>query len=239
MIFAGILAGGKGTRMNISKMPKQFLKIGEKPIIIHTLEKFLLCNELDYIYIGVHRDWITYCEDLVKKHIKDSKKIKIVQGGEDRNGTIMNIVKSIEEEFGKSDEHVLITHDAVRPFVTIKIIEENIKAVVKFGACDTVIPATDTIVRSVDNQKITEIPNRKEFYQGQTPQSFNINLLKELYSQLTAEEKEILTDACKICVIKNKPVYLVEGDTLNIKITTMSDYTIANAILNEEEKTID
>lgn len=84
MIFAGILAGGKGSRMNISSMPKQFLMLGSKPIIIHTLEKFLLCSKIDCIYVGVHKDWITYCEDLVKKYI-NTDKVKITAGGEDRN----------------------------------------------------------------------------------------------------------------------------------------------------------
>ena len=95
MIFAGILAGGKGERMKISKIPKQFLMLGDKPILIYTLEKFLLCPEFDYIYIGVHKDWLDYCNELLEKYIEDSSRIKIVAGEEDRNDTIMNLVKMI------------------------------------------------------------------------------------------------------------------------------------------------
>lgn len=237
MIFGGILAGGTGTRMNIANIPKQFLMLGSKPIIIHTIEKFLLVSRLDYIYVGVHKDWCSYCEDLIKKYIRSgNEKIKVIEGGKDRNGTIMNIIEDIEEKFGNSEDNIIVTHDAVRPFVTLKIINENIESAIKYGACDTVIPATDTIVESKDNKIISNIPNRNYLYQGQTPQTFNINLIKGLYNELSEDEKNILTDACKICVIKNKEVQLVEGDTLNIKITTINDYNIARAILSEEER---
>ena len=223
--------------MNITNMPKQFLTLGQKPIIIHTLEKFLLVEKFDAVYIGVHKDWVTYCEELIEKYVKIGKeKIKVIQGGEDRNGTIMNIVNKIEEEYGKSQDHIIVTHDAVRPFVSLKIINENIEYALKYDACDTAIPATDTIVASKDGEIISDIPNRKEYYQGQTPQSFKITLLKKLYGELNNEERKILTDACKICVLKKQPVHLVQGDSLNIKITTISDYTIAQAILNGEGK---
>ena len=173
--------------------------------------------------------------DIVNKYIENKDKVRIVSGGKDRNGTIMNVANAIEEEFGKSDEHIIVTHDAVRPFITLRIIEENIDTAIKYDACDTVIPATDTIVVSQDDDKISDIPNRKNMYQGQTPQSFKISLLKKLYADLTDNEKEILTDACKICVVRNIPVKLVLGETSNMKITTISDYKIAQALLKEEE----
>ncbi len=236
MIFGAILAGGIGKRMNMANgMPKQFLMLGDKPIIIHTIEKFLLCQKIDKVFVGVHEDWITYMNDIVNKYIENKDKVRIVSGGKDRNGTIMNVANAIEEEFGKSDEHIIVTHDAVRPFITLRIIEENIDTAIKYDACDTVIPATDTIVVSQDDDKISDIPNRKNMYQGQTPQSFKISLLKKLYADLTDNEKEILTDACKICVVRNIPVKLVLGETSNMKITTISDYKIAQALLKEEE----
>lgn len=236
MIFGAILAGGIGKRMNMANgMPKQFLMLGDKPIIIHTIEKFLLCQKIDKVFVGVHEDWIIYMNDIVNKYIENKYKVRIVSGGKDRNGTIMNVANAIEEEFGKSDEHIIVTHDAVRPFITLRIIEENIDTAIKYDACDTVIPATDTIVVSQDDDKISDIPNRKNMYQGQTPQSFKISLLKKLYADLTDNEKEILTDACKICVVRNIPVKLVLGETSNMKITTISDYKIAQALLKEEE----
>jgi 2-C-methyl-D-erythritol 4-phosphate cytidylyltransferase len=232
MIFGAILAGGIGSRMSIADMPKQFLQLGDKPIVIHTLEKFILCPEIDKIYVGVHPDWLLHMEDLIKKYIKIRKEdIIIVAGGDDRNSTIMNIVDAIESDFGQSDENYIVTHDSVRPFVTSRIIKDNIEMVKKYKACDTVVEAIDTIVVSKDGMVISQIPDRREMYQGQTPQSFQIKLLKKLYNDLSEDEKKILTDACKICVVRNIPVYIIEGETSNLKITTVGDYKIAQAMV--------
>lgn len=230
MIFGAILAGGTGTRMGIDK-PKQFLMLGEKPIIIHTIEKFLLCEKIDKVYVGIHPDWIDHAQDLIEKYIKIDKKVILVPGGKDRNSTIFNIVDAIEERFGESEEHIIVTHDSVRPFVTLRIIEENIAAAVEFGACDTVIGAVDTIVVSEDGKMITEIPDRKKMFQGQTPQSFRMSMIKKLYYDLTDAEKSILTDACKICVVRNVPVKLVRGEVSNLKITTIDDMKMAKAMI--------
>ena len=231
MIFGAILAGGTGSRMNIADMPKQFLPLGDKPIVIHTLEKFLLCKRFDAVYLGVHPSWVTHMQDLIGQYVKTGQKIVVVPGGGDRNQTIFNIIDGIEADFGQSDEHIIVTSDAVRPFITLRMIEENIDAALEYGAVDTVTPAIDTIVCSNDGKVISDIPDRRRMYQGQTPQSFRISLIKRLYESLTDEEKGILTDACKICVVRNQPVYLVEGETSNIKITTVSDYKIAQAML--------
>lgn len=232
MVFGAILAGGVGSRMHNADMPKQFLPLGDKPVIIHTLEKFLTCMQLDRIYIGVHGDWIGYMNDLVERYVPGQKeRITVVAGGSGRNETIFHIVDDIEEHFGSSREHIIVTHDAVRPFVTLRMIEENIAAAREFGAVDTVVPAVDTIVVSRDGQVIHEIPQRADMYQGQTPQSFRIHVLKELYGSLSLEEKQILTDACKICVVRNYPVHLVMGAATNLKITTPGDYKIAQAMM--------
>lgn len=232
MIFGAILAGGIGSRMNISEMPKQFLDLGGKPIIIHTLEKFLMCGGMEHIYLGVNEKWILHMKDLVEKFVSDQKdRIHIVAGGADRNSTIMNIIQKIEKDFGESEEHFIITHDSVRPFVTERILRDNIEGVLKFDACDTVVGASDTIVMSEDGEIITEIPNRSKMYQGQTPQSFRMNLLKRLYTELTDDEKSVLTDACKICVVRHVPVHLVQGEVSNLKITTVSDYKVAQAMV--------
>lgn len=233
MIYGAIVAGGVGNRMNLSGLPKQFLPLGKskKPIIIHTLEKFLLCDRLDYIYLGIHKDWTGYAEELLDKYGIDMKKVFVTEGGADRNLTIMNIIKSIESNHKCSSNDIIVTHDAVRPFVTLKMIEENIDSAIQCGACDTVVSSIDTIIESQDNVYISHIPNRKLMYQGQTPQSFNMMKLKDLYFDLSDEEKNILTDACKIFTFRNQPVKLVKGDTFNIKITTVSDYKIAEAIV--------
>ena len=182
MIFGAILAGGIGSRMGLTNMPKQFLELGDKPIIVHTLQKFLLNLKFDVIYLGVHENWTGYMEDLIERYIVDEenkKRIKVISGGTDRNSTIMNIVEDIEKTYTVTSEDIIVTHDAVRPFITSRILEENIEMSLKYGSCDTVIPAIDTIVVSENNEKIKEIPNRQYMYQGQTPQSFKILELKK------------------------------------------------------------
>ena len=231
MIFAAILAGGIGSRMHMADMPKQFLPLGDKPIVIHTLEKFVLCPRFDQIYIGVHADWLGHMENLIEKYLPQEKeRITVVCGGADRNGTILNVVSCIESRFGQDEENIIVTHDSVRPFVSMRMIEENIDAAIEYGAVDTVTPAVDTIVVSENGEIISDIPERNKMYQGQTPQSFRISILKRLYGSLNDDEKKILTDACKICVVRDYPVHLVEGAVTNLKITTPADYRIAQAM---------
>src|SRR5699024_2121335 len=195
MNYAGILAGGQGTRMGNVPMPKQFLLLNEKPILIHTLEKFALNPRFEKIIIASPKEWINYTEDTLKKYDLNLSTITVIEGGSDRNSTIMNIVSYIEKEKGVSEEDVLVTHDAVRPFLTHRIIEDNIEMGREYGAVDTVIEAIDTIVESENHEFISDIPKRDVMYQGQTPQTFNINALKKLYDDLSQAEKDILTDA--------------------------------------------
>lgn len=240
MIFTGILAGGIGSRMNIADMPKQFLPLMGKPIIIHTTEKFLVNNKIDYIYIGVHKSWITHMNDLITKYLEPFKeKIKIVSGGEDRNDTIKNIISAIKGDFTTSDDDIILTHDAVRPFITARIIDDNINAARDFGACDTVIPASDTIAISEDKGFITSIPKRDNMYQGQTPQSFKLSVLSKVLFSLSADEQKVLTDACKACVIKEVPVAIVAGEVQNMKITTITDLKIAEHLVGLEDLKFD
>jgi len=231
MIYAEILAGGKGTRMGNTEVPKQFLKLGGKPIIIHTIEKFLLNVEFSKVLVMVPEAWVNTANDLVIKYSLDISRVEVVKGGSTRNETVMNGIRHIEEHYGLNDDDIIVTHDAVRPFISYRIIEENIKYAKKFGATDTVIPAIDTIVVSNNHEFISDIPVRDNMYQGQTPQSFNIKLLLNTYESLTDEEKDILTDAAKILTLKGVDVKLVHGEYYNIKITTQYDLIVANAIL--------
>ena len=147
---------------------------------------------------------------------------------------MMNAIRYIESKGCLDDETVIVTHDAVRPFVTLRILQENIRAMEQCDACDTVIPATDTIVESLNHGDISTIPDRKFLYQGQTPQTFKAKKLKYLYENLTEEEKNILTDAAKIFVIKGESVKLIRGETFNIKITYPYDLTVAEALIKTE-----
>ena len=233
MIYAGILAGGTGTRMGIQDMPKQFLTLGKKPIIMHTVEKFLFVSDIDIIYVAVHPNWMTYFEDLLQKYVPTQKeKIRVVSGGKDRNDSIMNIIHDIHEN-GPEEDDILITHDAVRPFVSYRMIKENISAMEQYDVADTVVVANDTIVESVDGKVISSIPNRTHMYQGQTPQTFKIRAFVDIYESMEEEVKQILTDACKVFVLNNTSVGLVQGEYSNIKITTVTDLKIAEAMLGE------
>lgn len=192
MIYAGILAGGIGSRMGNVPLPKQFLDIDNKPILIHTIEKFILVSEFNEIIIATPAQWISHTQDILKKYNITDQRVKVVAGGTDRNETIMNIIDHIRNVNGINNDDVIVTHDAVRPFLTQRIIKENIEVAAKYGAVDTVIEAIDTIVMSKDKQNIHSIPVRNEMYQGQTPQSFNIKLLQDSYRALSSEQKNLI-----------------------------------------------
>ena len=181
------------------------------------------------------KQWIKYTQDVVRRYIRQRSCVDVIEGGATRNETVMNSISHIEQHYGLDEETIIVTHDSVRPFVTHRILEDNIRFAKEFGACDTVIAATDTIVRSSDHEMIAEIPDRSQMYQGQTPQSFKAKKLREVYQGLTEEEKKILTDCCKIYVLKGEKVHLVEGEVFNMKITYPFDLRMAQSILGEEE----
>ena len=233
MIFAAILAGGIGSRMGGTDTPKQFLTLGDKPVIVHTIEKFVINENIDKTIVLTPQNYINHTNHLIEEYIPNCNDVVVIEGGETRNDTLMNSISYIEENFGIDDDSIIITHDSVRPFVTHRIIEDNIMAAKKYGACDTVVPATDTIVESVNGMTIESIPVRDYYYQGQTPQSFNIKKLFNLINSLTEEETNILTDACKIFTLKDENVYLVDGEVTNIKITYPYDLKLANTILED------
>lgn len=234
-VFGIVLAGGKGTRMGNVEKPKQFMEIGNKPIIIHTIEKFVMNSTFEKVLVLSPKQWIKHTEDLVRKYIVKPECVVVIEGGNTRNETIMNSIAYIEKLGKLNNDTIIVTHDSVRPFVTHRILEENIRYAMEVGACDTVIPATDTIVESKDHTLISAIPDRSVMYQGQTPQSFKAVKLRDLYNGLTAEEKSILTDACKIMVIKGEKVRLVEGEVSNIKITYPYDLRVAEALLGNTQ----
>lgn len=231
MIYGAVLAGGVGKRMGNAEKPKQFMTIGGKPIIVHTVEKFVTCSEFEKVIVLTPERWIGHTVNILSKSIPDMSKVVVIDGGDTRNETLMNAIGFIESEGNLDDETIIVTHDAVRPFVTYRIIKDNIEAAARVGACDTAFPATDTIVRSEDGRLIVEVPDRSQLYQGQTPQSFRAKKLRTIYESLTEDEKAILTDAAKIFVMKGEDVEIVQGETFNIKITYPYDIKVAETIL--------
>lgn len=233
-VYAAILAGGKGTRMGNPDKPKQFWDLMGRPVIVHTVEKFCLIDEFSKVLVLVPEAWLTQTRDILGRYLPQfSGMIDVLAGGAERNDTVMNAIAFIEKSGDLEDDTLLVTHDAVRPFVTYRIIRDNIDAAREHGACDTVIPATDTIVCSKDGDIISSIPKRSECYQGQTPQSFNARRLKSLFDGLADDQKAVLTDACKILVLRGEPVALVRGDVSNIKLTYTVDMRVARAMMED------
>lgn len=234
MVYAVILAGGIGERMGNVDKPKQYLLLNGKPIIIHTIEKFCINPEFEKILVLCPKNWIIHTQNLINKYLGGHPHIEVLEGGDTRNGTIMNSITHIEDTYGLDEDTVIVTHDSVRPFVTYRIIKENIESALRYGACDTVIPASDTIVESKDRHTISSIPDRKQMYQGQTPQSFKAMKLRDIFNSLTQEEKSVLTDAAKIFVMKGEAVHLVRGEVFNTKITYSYDLEVAEALVRRE-----
>ncbi|MCD8300036.1 MAG: 2-C-methyl-D-erythritol 4-phosphate cytidylyltransferase [Clostridiales bacterium] len=235
MVIAGIVAGGVGSRMVGSAVPKQFLEVDGRPILIRTAEAFFDSPDVDGIVIGVHPDWIEYLESLLQKFFGNTEKIVISAGGGSRNETIQKVLRKAEDVWGINDDALVLTHDAVRPFVSQRIIHENVEAVRKWGICNTVIPATDTIVRSADGSFITDVPARNEMYQSQTPQSFRYGLFEELCAGLSEEELETATDISGLFCRRGYRVAMVQGDITNFKITYPNDMRTAESMMTFEE----
>lgn len=229
MIFAVLLAAGTGTRMKTSSLPKQFIELGGEPILRLTVDKFLACPKIDHIIVAAPSIWMSHTHDLLRHN--RFNKICICEGGKTRQESLYLATKYIESKFPVCEDDIVVSHDVARPFVSLRVIEENINALNYFDAADTVIPSTDTIVESNDNQIISKIPNRRKMYQGQTPQTFRRNRYIKIYEKLDKNYLDIATDAAKILLENGCTVGLVRGDEFNIKITTEYDLRIASFLL--------
>ena len=228
MNIAIILAGGSGTRMGNMNEPKQFAEVFGKPIIVHTLEKFDLHPEIDQIIIGCKEDYIDDVKIMVRKYSLDKVK-KIVSAGGTRQETVFKCLTALKEAVENDD--IVIIHDSVRPLISTRIISDNISAAKEHQAVDTVIPASDTIVRSTDSIHIEEIPKRAEFYQGQTPQSFQYKLIVDAHSYCLENHIKNATDDCQLVMKYGQKVALVIGDQFNFKITNQDDLVLLKALI--------
>ncbi len=228
MIIAGIVAGGTGSRMGREDLPKQFFELAVKPVFIYTAEKFL--KYADVVLIGMNPEWIDYADELLKKFFHDREKIFLVRGGSDRNETVRNIISFAHDSLNCSDDDIILTHDAVRPFVSDEIIYESISRIKECDICTAAIPATDTIVVSADGKTASSFPNRSEMFLVQTPQTFRIGDFERIYNSLSDDEKKIATDVCRLFKSRGKKVLLIKGSPENIKLTYPYDYQTAKII---------
>ena len=229
MNIALILAAGTGSRMGNADKPKQFLPIYGKPLMIHTIEAFEMHDDIDKIVVVTSEGF----DDQVKVWCKqyDLGKVKAVAIGSDsRQGSVYNGLQAVKA-LGAKDDDIIVIHDAARPLISQNIITNNIEACKKYDAVDTVIKASDTIVASSDAERITNIPNRSELYQGQTPQTFKFALISEAHEKAKAGQIPNVTDDTKLVISMGKEVHLVEGSKQNFKITTFDDLMMLKALL--------
>lgn len=231
MIYAVILAGGKGTRMKSAQFPKQFLTIGGEPILKMTVDKFLCCTAIDKIIVAAPAVWLSHTVDLLKGN--SYSKVYVCEGGKTRQESLYKAVKFVQREFNAADDAIIVSHDVARPFITLRIIEDNIKAMESVDAVDTVIPAVDTIVESQDGNVIFNIPDRSRMYQGQTPQSFRLKKYIDIYETLDDAYLSRVTDAARILAEHGCQVKLVNGELFNMKITTEFDFSLAEYLLGQ------
>lgn len=233
--FAAVLAGGTGTRFG-SATPKQFLMLGDKPIFVHSIEKFLSHKEIELLVLGVHPDWIETAQRQIDEYIEDASKIRIAPGGADRESTLLNVIAAMQAEYDIEDDDVIITHDSVRPYVTNRLISDMIEKMKHCDACNTLVRPVDTISQSLDGEVVDNVPDRSTMYCGQSPQGFKINMLLRAFESLTDEERAVLTETSKVCFLRNIPVHFIMGDPHNFKITTEYDYEVAKFILEFVKK---
>lgn len=228
MNYGILLAAGSGTRIGLDT-PKQFLKLGDQCLLEICIEKFLACEELKHIVVVASEEWFEYTKSVMKKY--ENERISLCVGGDSRQESLKNGLIFLKNDFLIRDEDVVVTHDVARPFVTLRMIRENIDVCKTFGAADTVMPVIDTIVESTGGDCISQIPLRSVLYLGQTPQTFFINSFLEIYKKLSKEYLDKVTDAAKILQENGVNVGLVKGDYSNFKITTQFDLNVAKALI--------
>lgn len=225
--IAIILAAGNGTRFG-TETPKQFTKLAGKPVILYTIEAFQKSLSIDEIIIVTNEEYIAQIHDIV--HLNELDKVrKVICGGKERYNSTWVALQAIEYQ----DCHVIL-HDAVRPFISQRIISDCVSALKNWNAVDVVVDPTDTIVQ-VKDDIIDTIPNRKYLRRGQTPQAFRKSTIENAYHIFMADPLKEVSDDCGIVLkyLPDESIYTIKGEESNFKITYQQDIYLADNIIKD------
>jgi len=235
MIYAGILAAGVGERMHRQDMPKQFLPLGEKPILVHTLEQFIVNQRVEKILIIAPDEWKLYAEDMLSQYDFMGKEYVVISGGVNKTESIGASVDYIDEMWQIKENDILIAHDAIRPFITQRLIDEHIETVKKYGAVNTAMVTNDAILVSKNGILLDEIPNHQHLYAEQTPQSYSLAKLKELLKKIRDSGVPLHNESelPRLWLKEKYEMRLVRGEYFNMKIINPYDLEVAEALLKE------
>jgi 2-C-methyl-D-erythritol 4-phosphate cytidylyltransferase len=222
--LAIIPAAGQGRRMK-SDVKKQYIQIEGKPILYYTLEAFQKCDLVDGVILVVNKDELTYCQQIFVENFKFSKVINIVEGGKERQNSVYNGLKAIDNLIKNgtiSACNTVSIHDAARPMISSTIIKNCILEAEQFGAACSAVRVKDTI-KVVDNLEfVDKTLDRSVLWSIHTPQTFKFELIYGAH-RVAEEDNYIGTDDCSLVEHLGKPVKIVEGDYKNIKVTTPED----------------
>ena len=218
-----IVSAGKGSRMK-ANINKQFLKIRDKEVIAHTIDKFYNNKNIKEIIIVIREDEKEFFdENIIKKY--RYKNIKIAFGGKERQDSVYNGLKEVDENC-----EIVLIHDGARPFVSNEIIEKSIENAKKYNSAIVGVPVKDTIKIVNEDNDVVNTPNRSRLWSIQTPQVFDYSLIMKAHEK-AKNDKYYGTDDSMLMEYLGYNVRVVEGEYNNIKITTPEDLKIAEEIL--------
>lgn len=229
MNIALVFAGGVGRRMGSRGLPKQFLDLLGKPVLIHTLENFQNNSHIDEIYVVMLPSFIEYSQTLIKQYNITKTKC-IIPGGNSGQESIYNGLKRIKEEY-RYDNPIILIHDGVRPIIENDLIERNIESVRTYGSAISAIPAYETEVIAKEHT-ISKIIDRDSAWIARAPQSFYLEDILRAHEQAIRQVDNNVIDSCSmIKKYTNISPHIVETVPENIKITTPTDYNLIKILM--------
>lgn len=237
MNIAVILAGGVGKRMNPNGIPKQFLKINDVPIIIHTLLIFQECEEVDGVIITCVKEYMEYLKNLIEQY-KITKVLEIVEGGETNQLSSYNGVMAANKFVNKNEKNIIVMHDGVRPIIDSDLIKRNIETARKFGAAISCAQSKETtVIADGTNGEITNITERQNTYIARAPQTFLLDELTAAHKKAHELGETNMIDACSVMnkFSNSCKMHIVKCSSANIKITTPDDFYVAEALIKSKK----